>query len=155
MQAAFDAILSELGQLVGCELTEGANGTCLLRLESECQIQLEWDSSMMRLHVFAKLGSLIGNLNARRALLLSALKANGSKERIGPTLTFSDLHKELMLYQFIVVDAIDVEQLADLLAEFGKEALVWIEALRNGRPPQDFAIDGGGPHLFEALRWKT
>lgn len=155
MQEAFDAILSELGELVGCELSEGANGACLLQLEEECKLQLEWDASLMRLHVFAKLGQPLGNLNAKRALLLSALKANGSEGRSGPILTFSDIHKELMLYQPIVVGGLEIEQLADQLAKFGSEALIWIEALRSGRPPRDFAIEGGGSNLFEALKWKT
>lgn len=155
MEATFDSILKELGEQVDCELSEGANGTCLLKLESECQIQLEWSSAPLRLHVFCKLGEVAGNQNTRRALLLSALKANGSENRKGPILSFSDLHKNLMLYQPIEVQEIDARQLGDSLLLFEEEALIWIEALRNGRPPRDFAVNDSTNQLFDAMKWKT
>ncbi len=154
MQADFNAILSELGTSIGLALEIDANGACLLKMESECQIQLEWNSETMSLQLFSKLGSLTDHLPTRKALLMSALKANRPDVGLPMILCYSDVHRQLMLYQSVNPTMIEVPQLLELIAAFEQQALIWIEALRVGRPPMAFQSNRQDPNIFQAVQWQ-
>lgn len=153
MQPEFESILNELGASIGVTLEVDAHGVCLLKLESECLLQLEWKSETMSLQLFAKLGQLPDHIPIRKALLLAALKANCPDIGQPMILSYSDVHRQLMLFQPISPVAIEALQLVDLIVQFEKQALVWIEALRAGRPPAKFQLGQQGPNIFQAMQW--
>lgn len=153
MEAAFESVLGLLGEQTGTSLEIDPNGICLLKMESQCSIQLEWNLSPARLHIYSKLGELPGALPPRKAMLISALKANAAQLKVQSILCYSDVHRQLMLYLPLPVENLDIQQLIEHLKAFENTALLWTEALRDNRPPAQLG-DQPDTSIFAAMQWR-
>lgn len=153
MEAAFESVLSQLSEQTGTTLEIDPSGICLLKLESQCSIQLEWNLSPARLHIYSKLGELPSALPLRKAMLISALKANAAELKGQSILCYSDIHKQLMLYLPLSVENLDIQQLIGHLKTFETTALLWTQALKDNRPPAQVG-DQPDQSIFAAMQWR-
>lgn len=153
MEASFESVLGQLSGQIGTLLEIDPSGICRLKMESQCAIQLEWNLTPARLHVYAKLGELPGPLPVRKAMLISALKANAAQLKAPFALCYSDVHREMMLYLPVFVETLETPQLVEQLKAFEDLVLMWSEALKNNRPPPQ-AGDQPDKSIFASLQWR-
>lgn len=132
----FGSILQDLGKLLKIEgLHEDDNRSCLIRLQTGQQVQLEIDRSGQFLVMGADLG-LVPSGRYRLELFEAALKANGQPHPIHGILAYSSKNEHLVIFEKLPFIDLTGEKVANALAAFSNKAKNWADALEHNEIPK-------------------
>lgn len=134
----FDAIISELGELIAVPIRLNERGACVLNIDAELDIFIERESQGETFRVACPLYTLPpGKL--RENVLNEALKSNGTPPPRFGDLGFASRTSKLILFESLRISDYSGEALADYLEQFIINGKAWSEALNAGKlSPIDF-----------------
>lgn len=127
-------LLEDLGKIFDLPLEPDRKNSCSIVIDEKFKIQMELNHLQDKLIVGAYLG-VVPPGRFRENLLAHALKANAVYPRIG-TLGYSPYHNQLALFDFLILEGLNGDKLADSLGLFIAKGNEWIEALKTGILPQ-------------------
>lgn len=129
------ALLQELAKALKiAALSPDSNNSCLVKLASGLQIQIELD----RTGEFLILGSDLGEVppgKYRENLFKEALKANDADHPIHGILAFSKKTEHLVLFEKISIKDLNGAAIAEEIAPFAEKGLMWENAIKRGEIP--------------------
>jgi hypothetical protein len=131
----FGALLQELGSLLeATDLHPDRNNTCLIRLKSGLEIQLEIDRSGEFLILGADLGSVPPG-KYRENLFRESLKANNLPYPLHGVLAYSRKSDHLVLFEKLYIKELNGEKIAAEITPFADKAMVWKNAVAQSDIP--------------------
>lgn len=131
----FGTLLQELSTLIeATDLHPDRNNTCLVRLKSGLEIQLEIDRSGNFLVLGADLGTVHPG-KYRENLFREALKANGLPYPLHGILAYSRKSDHLVLFEKLNIKDLNGEKIAAEIIPFSEKALVWKNAVAQNDIP--------------------
>lgn len=130
----FRDLLEELGKAVDLPLEPDRKKSCTIVIDEKFKIQMELSRVQDKIILCAYLG-VVPPGKFRENLLAHTLKANAIYPRVG-TLGYSPYHNQLALFDFLPLEGLNGEKLADQLALFIAKGNEWIEALKTGILPK-------------------
>lgn len=126
----FEDLLNQLSKYIQIPLHPDKNGACLLNINNEIRVQIEWHESKHAL-LFASLLGEIAPGKFREKVLLDALKANFLTPK-GGLFFYMPRNNNLCLFSFIPEQIIEIHSLVDSLAEFIQKASDWKKGILRG-----------------------
>lgn len=140
----FETLLEETGQLLDVpRLHPDQNNSCLIKLKSGVQIQLELDRKADFLILAINIGTPQGG-RYRENLLRQALKANDLLPKQQGVFAFSTKTEHLLLMDKLALKDLNGQKIAATVTALVKKAAIWSEALTHNDVPeidQDFTSD--------------
>jgi len=127
-------LLEELGKIFDLPLEPDKQKSCSIVIDEKFKVQLELSRMQEKIILGAYLG-VVPPGRFRENLLAHALKANAIYPRVG-TLGYSPYHNQLALFDFLPLEGLNGEKLADQLALFIAKGNEWLEALKTGILPK-------------------
>lgn len=131
----YEALLQELGKVLGAEFSPDKNNSCLVKLRNGVEVQFELDKTGERFLVGTNLGSAPPG-RYRETLMREALRVNGMPPPRHGILAYSRQADTLVLFRWLPAKETNGEKIAFLLGPFSEKALEWREAIRRGEIPQ-------------------
>lgn len=131
----FGALLQELGTLLeATDLHPDRNNSCLIRLKSGLEIQLEIDRGGDFLLLGADLGTVPPG-RYRENLFREALKANNMPYPLHGVLSYSHKSDHLVIFEKMHIKDLNGEKIAAEITPFTEKALVWKNAIQQNDIP--------------------
>lgn len=130
----YEALLQELGRVLGVALFPDANNSCLVRLRNGLELQIELDKTGDKLIVGADLSSIPPG-RYREAVLREALMANGLMAPRPGVFAFSRKADRFVLFRWYSTKELNGEKIAFLLGPFTERALAWKQTISRGEIP--------------------
>jgi hypothetical protein len=131
----FGSLLQELGVLLeAIDLHSDRNNSCLIRLKSGLEIQLEIDRS----GTFLVLGTDLGTVapgRYRENLFREALKANDLPYPLHGVLAYSKKSDHLVLFEKLYLKELNGEKIAAEITPFADKAMTWKNAVAQNDIP--------------------
>jgi len=146
-------ILEELGRELSIpNLGPDEHGTCLIRLKNGVKVQLEMLKGKDYILVATDLGEVPPG-RFRVDLFESALNHNVSDNGGVATLGFSKRTSHLILFERLYIQGLNGMKVRDFIDLLAEKAIVWKDAITNGRIPRvgEEAQKGGGG-IFGLMR---
>lgn len=129
------ALLQELGHSMQiANLHPDNNNSCLIKLVSGQEIQVELDRSGQFIVLGADLGEVPPG-KYRENLFKEALKTNDMPYPLHGVLAYSKKTEHLILFEKIQVGDLNGEKIAAEIIPFTEKATVWSDALKQGNIP--------------------
>ncbi len=130
----YETLLTEVGTILGVSLFPDSNNSCLVKLKSGLQVQMEMERSGKSFIIGIDLGP-VPTGSYRQQLFREALRANGLPyPRLG-ILAFSQKSGHLILFDPIDVHDLNGERIAFRLSPLSEKALKWQDAIQRGEVP--------------------
>lgn len=131
----YGTLLEELGRAMQIpDLHPDRNNACQIRLKNGLQIQVEINPKNNMLLLGCDLGD-IPQGRYRVDLFREALKANGMPYPQHGILSYSNKTDHLILYEFLSLQDLTGDKIADALTPFTEKALIWKNAMANNEVP--------------------
>lgn len=133
VSSQFEEILKDFEPFFNCSLKPDANDSCLIKMTSGVNIQIELNS-YGSLIIGCRIAALqMGRF--REQVIQEALKANSCSSPFSGSFGYSSKSQNLIL--FIIVDPkeLEVNKILDLMQLFTTKAQLWVEALAKGELP--------------------
>lgn len=141
MTDRLEALITELGTMVGQPLHLDKSRSCMLNVNDTLHVQISEDVSQDRIIIFGFIGEVpVGRF--RTDVFKEGLKANHAHPELG-NLGFSGKNNELALHKYLSLVNLTGDKLASELALFIEYVDQWRTAIINGRPgpsPQTPAV---------------
>lgn len=129
---AFEELIKDLGKTVDLPLHLDKNRACRLNINGQLHVQIESDITQERVLIAAFLCDIPAG-KFRENVLREALKANFPLNRIG-TLSYCERNNKLTLFEYLPMQNLNAQKLADYLAKFLEKADSWRVAIEGGQP---------------------
>ena len=134
----FDAIISELGELIAVPIKLNTRGACVISIDGQLDIFIEREPQGETFRVASPLYTLPSG-QLRTNVLNEALKANGLEPPRFGDLGFASRTSKLILFDSLRISQYSGESFADYLELFIANAKAWADALNAGKlSPIDF-----------------
>ncbi len=149
VHALYETLLEEVGGILGVSLYPDSNNSCLVKLESGLEVQLEMDRTGNNFIVGVDLGPVPPG-QYREQLFKEALRSNGfPPPRLG-VFAFSETNGHVVLFESLPAQQLNGEQVAFTLAPLAEKALKWQEAISTGEVPlvESQPTSGGSIGMF-------
>lgn len=131
----FGGILQELGRILEiADLHPDRNNSCLIKLKSGMQVQLEIDPSGRFLIVGTDLGEMPPG-KYRENFFREALKANALPYPNIGIFAYSRRNNHLIFFDRLFLPEINGEKIAAFITPFSEKAALWGENLTRGDVP--------------------
>lgn len=132
MTDRFNALLRELGQILGVPLHTDRHNACAIKIKERLKVQIQIDPEQEKLLIVAKLSELPPG-KFREEVLKKGLQENNLPDpRIG-TFSYLSAAHALILYERHPVDLLNGEKLASFLIPFIALAEKWNDAILSGQ----------------------
>jgi hypothetical protein len=133
---AYEAILSELSEALKIPaLKPDPNNSCLIRLESGLEVQIEPDTNLENLLIGTNIAQVPPGA-FRTNVFKEALKHNALPPPTPGTFAWSRKADQLVLFTDIPMKNLTGAKVAELLIPFAATAIKWGEALKAGQVPR-------------------
>ena len=145
----FQELLWDLGEIIQLPLHIDKNLACNLLLDENLEVQMQLDNHGENFLICAFLADVPPG-RFRENVLKEALKVNGHYQPFG-TFAFYEKKNMLILQQFLPVEKLSGEKLAEHLEIFLEEAEEWRKAIENGTtaPIKYHSIDSPPPPFMK------
>lgn len=133
VRTQFGAILKELEKFFHCPLEPDENDSCLVKMGSGIDLQIELDR-----YGFLLIGCRLGAVHMGRYrdnLIRAALKSNEATPPSSGILGFSQKSNQLILFMKIDPKNLSPHQISTLLPPFITKAKQWSDAIAKGEVP--------------------
>jgi hypothetical protein len=141
MEALFDQLLQELGQLLNLTLKPDRVNVCQLKYKDGVQVQLEIEKDEKKLLIATKIGSLPPG-RFRQEFLEQALKANSLPPPRAGIFAFAKHENELVYFTYLPLKDLKGQQIYDALAPFLEKTRFWRTALAENTIPSIVPVTG-------------
>jgi len=143
----FQELLWDLGELIDLPLHADKNHACNLLLDEKLEVQIQLDTHREYLMICAFIADVPPG-RFRENVLKDALKVNGEHRLFG-TLAFYEKKNLLILHQYLLLEKLNGEKLAQALELFLEEAKEWQQAINSGTSaPIKYHTHTGKPPPF-------
>lgn len=132
--SAFGSILKDLEFFFQCKLEPDSNQSCLIKLASGLEIQMEMAKRGEHFIIISRLGQLPMS-RYRDNLIKEALKFNGLTSPRPGIFAFSQRSNNLSLFLKIDLRFLNPDKAAALLPSFIETAQSWKDAIIKGETP--------------------
>lgn len=139
MASRLETILQELARTAFLsikDLKPDRNQSCLIRLPTGIEFQMESDTDDSHLLVGCDLGDVAAG-RYREQLFRHALQSNGKPYPRHGTFAYSTKTEHLILFDSLIYDELTGDKLALYLEKFIQKALLWKNAINSNDIPQD------------------
>lgn len=142
----FEELLYDLGKEIGVDLYPDQNRICQINYQDELHLQLQYDEPRVRLSLATFICEVPPG-KYREKLFKETLKSNGEYPRMG-TFGYSERNNMLTLFEYVPAMGLTGEKLFKTLQEFIEKALLWQDAVANGKPLPTIAKPNHGGSMF-------
>ncbi len=142
----FAQLLYDLSKEIELDLYPDENRICQLNYHDLLDIQISLDEVKEQ----AMIATFICEIppgKYREKLLKTALMANNEYPRPG-TFAYSERNNNLTLFTYIPTEGLTGEKLYQAFSELVEVALLWKDAVENGKPLPSASSKGGGDSMF-------
>jgi len=131
----YENLIKELSDYLGIIITPDHRQSCLLRFpEHDIALQIDLDTNADQILIGCEIGNVPPGIYRER-IFRTALRTNAlTNTRIG-TLAYSERKQTLILFKFLILNALTGEILYQHLQDFVEHATIWKESLKNGMVP--------------------
>ncbi len=143
----FAQILYDLGQELEIELFPDANRICQLNYKDNLHIQIHYDEPKEQIMI----GTFLCDVppgKYREKLLAATLASNHEYPRRG-IFAYSERNNQLTFFTYAPTKGIRSDELSKQLNQFIETALLWKEAVENGKPLPTTPKTGGEGSIFD------
>lgn len=130
-----EEFIKELRQKIELPLEMDGHGGCMFLIDDSLSIHIDSETSRRFALVVAELGSIPSGAY-RQNILEAALKSNGAQPPLYGTLALSQQSDDLLLFEFLLLKPLSIDQAMVFLDKFVEKAFVWHEALKDGSVPE-------------------
>lgn len=130
----YEGLLEELGRALGLTLFPDENHSCLIRLPSKLEVQVEMDPTGTKMI----LGTYVGQLppgRYREMVFAEALRMNGMPPPHVGIFAYSNKMDKLVLFRWIDLHEMTGAKIAKLLKPFAERGVQWRDAIASGQVP--------------------
>lgn len=155
VSTALGIVLEELGKssaLPISGLIPDVNNTCLIQLPGGLRLQIELDKTEQNLLIGSPLGKIqTGPL--RLDIFREALRSNSFPFPRYGTFAYSTKTENLILFDFLPLNGLSGDKLAEHLGPFLEKANIWSKAIAaNEVPPSTFTPTKGLSSIFDLIK---
>jgi hypothetical protein len=150
MASKLELILEELNRtamLPIANLHPDRNNSCLIRLPTGVEFQLESDAEERNLIVGSDLGDIPPG-RYRQDLFKQALKSNGAPYPHYGTFAYSNSREHLILFDSLSYEGLTGQQVAEYLEKFIQKALTWRTAMNSNDIPAESSEERSSGGFF-------
>jgi hypothetical protein len=130
----YETLLTEVGGILGVSLFPDSNNSCLVKLISGLEVQLEMDAQGRSFIIGIDLGPVPPGMY-RQTLFREALRANGMPYPRNGVLAYSQKSGHVILYETMSPQDLNGERIIFRLLPLSEKALKWKEAIEHGEVP--------------------
>lgn len=140
-------VLKEFEPYFNCPLVTDEQESCLIKMSTGIEIQIEIDRYGSVL-VGCRLGSVLGKY--RDQLFKEAMKSNFLFPPSSGVFGYSQKSKNLILFMFLDPDNLKSEYINSLMTNFTAKAKVWVEAIKSNSIPiiKEGAVKSASDNVF-------
>lgn len=131
----FEDLIRELGNVMEVSLHVDAHQSCLLHFPTKnVSVQIDLDTRGDRILIGTQLGQVPPG-TYREQMLFKAMQINGRLLIPHGILAYSEKNDALILFQFLLLPALNGVKIHHFLQGFTNHARVWNEAIQRGEIP--------------------
>ena len=135
VHALYETLLEEVGSILGVSLYPDSNNSCLVKLESGLEVQMEMDRNGQHFLIGIDLGPVPPG-QYREELFKQALRSNGLPPPRMGVFAFSEDTGNVVLFHLIPSQELNGDRIAFALSPLAEKALTWQEAIATGEVPR-------------------
>ena len=130
----FSHLLEELGTALKIKLQPDKNNACVLKFNNGIEVQIEPAHRGKQIIIATELGQLSQG-RFRENIFREALKSNGLPPPRNGIFAYSKKNESLVLYDWLFIEHVTGELLAQYLQQFTQKALLWKDSIARGEVP--------------------